>query len=248
MAAIIGFLSDIHANLEALEACLSHAHAHGVERFVFLGDFVGYGADPRRVVEIIEQYVGRGALAIKGNHDEAVEKDATYMNASAKAAIDWARQGLSAPQKAFLAALPLCVHEGEMCFVHASADAPSRWNYIDSPSAALKSTAAADVAYTFSGHVHDQQLFFQNTEHKMSSFRPLPGTTIQIRRHRRWLALVGSVGQPRDGNPAAAYALFNRPKELLTFYRVPYDHFSAAAKIRRAGLPDLLAYRLESGA
>src|SRR5689334_22872 len=177
---IIGLLSDIHANLEALEGCLAHSRSQRVERYVFLGDFVGYGADPQRVVEIIERYTLDGALAIKGNHDEAVAKDAGYMNESARAAIVWARHTLSDSQKSFLSSLPMCSREQDMCFVHASADAPSRWNYIDSTSAAAKSVYAANVAYTFSGHVHDQQLFFQNSEQKMSAFVPIPGTPIPV--------------------------------------------------------------------
>lgn len=245
---IIGLFADIHANLEALEACLTHARQQGVERYVFLGDFVGYGADASRVVDIVASYAAKGALVVKGNHDEAIERDAAYMNESAKAAITYARKLLSPAQKSFLAGLPLCLREEDMCFVHATADAPSRWNYVDSASAAAKSAAAAKAVYTFSGHVHDQQLYFQNLEQKMSAFRPTSGTPLPVRRHRVWLTLVGSVGQPRDGNPAAAYAIFNRSSEQLTFFRVPYDYRGAAEKIRRAGLPESLAYRLESGA
>src|SRR5436190_16922930 len=98
-------LSDIHANIRALEACLAHALEHGAEQFVFLGDYVGYGADPASVVEIVQRYCAQGAVAVKGNHDEAVEKDASYMNESAKAAIVWARKMLNEPQQRFLASL-----------------------------------------------------------------------------------------------------------------------------------------------
>jgi diadenosine tetraphosphatase ApaH/serine/threonine PP2A family protein phosphatase len=244
---VIGLFSDIHANSEAFDACLAHARAQGVERYVFLGDYVGYGADAACVVETVQRYAETGATVIKGNHDEAVEKDAAYMNESAKAAVAWARQTLSPSQNAFLAALPVMLREDDMCFVHATADAPSRWNYVDSPSAAGKSAAAAATTYTFSGHVHDQQLYFATSGHKLGSFRPTPGVAVPVRRHRSWLAIVGSVGQPRDGNPAAAYAVFNKTTEQLTYFRVPYDNLAAAAKIRRAGLPESLAVRLESG-
>jgi diadenosine tetraphosphatase ApaH/serine/threonine PP2A family protein phosphatase len=247
MTATIALLSDIHANLEALNACLAHARVCGVDQYVFLGDYVGYGADAQRVVETVQDYVARGAWAVKGNHDEAVAKDAGYMNASARAAIDWARHTLSASQKVFLASLPLCVTREDACYVHASAHAPQRWDYIDSPAAALKSAIAANSPYTFCGHVHDQQLFFESSGKKMIVLAPVAGTAIPVRRHRRWVALVGSVGQPRDGNPAAAYAVFNRDREQLTFHRVPYDRYAAAAKVRKAGLPESLAYRLETG-
>jgi diadenosine tetraphosphatase ApaH/serine/threonine PP2A family protein phosphatase len=245
---IIALLSDIHANSGALEACLAHAREHGAGRFVFLGDLVGYGADPHRVVEIVEGYCARGAIAVKGNHDDAVQNHASYMNESAKAAIAWARQILNVPQQRFLAALPLCLREDDLCFVHASADAPQRWNYVDSPGAAGKCIDAARSTYTFCGHMHEQQLYFQNADGKVSPFRPLPGIPIPVRRHRRWLAIVGSAGQPSAGSSSAAYALFDRGREQITFFRVPYDHLQAAARIRDAGLPESLAYRLVAGA
>jgi hypothetical protein len=93
--------------------------------------------------------------------------------------------------------------------------------------------------------MHEQKLYFQNADGKMSPFRPLPGISIPVRRHRRWLAVVGSTGQPSGDSSAAAYTLFDRVREQITFFRVPYDNFGAAARIRDAGLPESLAYRLE---
>jgi diadenosine tetraphosphatase ApaH/serine/threonine PP2A family protein phosphatase len=95
--------------------------------------------------------------------------------------------------------------------------------------------------------VHDQLLYFENAQGRMSQFRPTPGTAIPIRGPRRWVAIVGSVGQPRDRNPAAAYAMFDLGREQLTFYRVPYDAIAAAERIRKCGLPESLAYRVELG-
>jgi diadenosine tetraphosphatase ApaH/serine/threonine PP2A family protein phosphatase len=244
---IIALLSDIHANHEALEACLQHAAACGADRRVFLGDLVGYGADPQRVVDTIARLAAQGDLVIKGNHDEAVERTHRYMNDSVRAVIDWTRGALSADARSFLAGLPLCVHEGDICFVHASAAAPGRWDYIDSTAAAQRSVDAAQAAYTFSGHVHDQELYFAGAPGRMSLFRPVPGRAVPTSRHRHWLALVGSVGQPRDGNPAAAYAQFDTERERITFHRVPYNHLAAARKIRDAGLPESIAYRVERG-
>lgn len=243
----IALLSDIHANLQALEACLAHARAVGVDQYGFLGDYVGYGADAEAVVDIVREHVDRGAWAVMGNHDEAVERDARYMNDSAKAAIDWARSRLSDAQKAFLAALPLTLMAGDACMVHGTADAPDRWKYVDSAGAAARSSAAAGKPYTFSGHVHEQRLFFRIANGSMSILRPTPGVAIPARVHRKWLALVGSAGQPRDGNPAAAYAVLDTARQEITFFRVAYDHHEAASRIRRAGLPESLAWRLESG-
>ena len=145
---IIALLSDIHGNLEALNACLKDAGECGATRYAFLGDFVGYGADPQKVVDIIARHAAEGAVIVKGNHDEAVEKTPLYMNESVRAVIGWTREILTRDAKAFLASLPLCVRDGEMCFVHASAAAPERWDYIDSPAAAQRSIDAAQAAYT----------------------------------------------------------------------------------------------------
>jgi len=244
---IIALLSDIHGNAEALDACLTHAGESRADRYAFLGDFVGYGADPQQVVDIVARYSAAGAIVVRGNHDEAVTRTPRYMNDSLRAVIKWTRETLSEDGKAFLASLPLCIRENEMCFVHASAASPERWDYIDSPGAARRSIDAADAAYTFCGHVHDQTLYFLGARGKPSVFRPVPGRAIPVGRHRRWLALVGSVGQPRDSNPAAAYAQFDTVLERITFHRVPYDHLAAAEKIRAAGLPLSIAYRVEKG-
>ena len=240
-------LSDIHANIEALNACLKHASDSGAGRYAFLGDLVGYGADPQRVVDTVARYASEGAVVIKGNHDDAVSKTHGYMNDALRAVIDWTRDSLSAETRAFLAALPLCVREGSMCFVHASAASPERWDYVDSATAARRSIDAAQATYTFSGHVHDQELYFQSESGKMFAFRPVRGRAVPVRGRRRWLALVGSAGQPRDGNPAAAYTQFDTERNTLTFHRIAYDNLAAARKIADAGLPLSIAYRVERG-
>lgn len=243
----IALLSDIHANLEALTACLRHAGERGAERFAFLGDFVGYGADPGGVMEIIVRYASKGAVVLKGNHDQAVEKTSGYFNEAAMVALEWARKTLNGEQKRFLTALPLVVRDGPVCYVHASAASPERWDYIDSPSAAKRCVEAAKTPYTFCGHVHEQLLYFENARGRMGEFRPVPGTAIPVRSRRRWVVIVGSVGQPRDRNPAAAYTLFDLGLEQVTFYRVPYDAIASADRVRQCGLPESLAYRVELG-
>jgi diadenosine tetraphosphatase ApaH/serine/threonine PP2A family protein phosphatase len=244
---ITALLSDIHGNLEALHACLNHARTRGAERFAFLGDLVGYGADASGVVEVIARYAAEGAVTLRGNHDEAVAGGSSYFNEAAQAAIEWARETLTYEQKRFLAALPLVVRQGETCYAHASAAAPERWDYIDSPSAAKRCADAAQLAYTFCGHVHDQVLYFEGKHGRMKEFRPVIGTAIPVRNNRRWVAIVGSVGQPRDRNPSAAYVLFDDTRREVTFCRVAYDAAAAADKIRKAGLPGSLAIRVESG-
>ncbi len=244
---ILAILSDVHSNIEALRACLAHAGERGAQDFAFLGDLVGYGADPEAVVEVVRAHAAKGAVVLKGNHDEAVDLPNAWLNASAAAAIDWTRTRLSQEDRAFLASLPLCIRVRDACFVHASAVHPASWEYVDSPAAAQRSVAAAGTTYTFSGHVHDQALFVSAAEERMVAFRPKPGVAIPVGTHRRWLALVGSVGQPRDGDPAAAYATFDTEAKSVTFHRVAYDNRAAARKVREAGLPEGLAYRLERG-
>jgi len=193
-------------------------------------------------------YAREGAIVVKGNHDEAVaQRSPRYLNDAARDAIEWARGSLTQEEKDFLDALPLCVRERDLCLVHASAAIPERWEYVDSPSAALRSMQAAAAIHTFSGHVHDQLLFAQVGADTVTRFRPHHGSPVPVARHRRWLALVGSVGQPRDGNPAAGYALFDEARTSLTYFRIPYDHRGAAGKIRAAGLPESLAFRVQRG-
>jgi len=243
---MIALLADIHSNLEALDACIAHARAEGAREFALLGDLVGYAADPVAVVERAMALASEGAVVVRGNHDEAVGGDASYLNDTARAAIDWTRKVLDPGHAAFLASLPLCVrHEGR-CFVHASAALPERWDYVDGPTAARRSMTAAGTPHTFCGHVHDQRLFFEQANGRAGEFSPTPGTRVPIPRHRQWLAIAGSVGQPRDGDPSAAYALLD-DADGITFHRVPYDHFAAAAKMERAGLPQALVYRMRRG-
>lgn len=245
----LALFADIHSNLEAINACLEHAKALGAERFAFLGDLVGYGADPVAVLELIERHAQHGAIVVLGNHDAAVlgRPDDT-LNGHAQAAIAWTQAQLGERHRGFLSNLPLTVREADMLFVHASAAAPGQWIYITSLREARESLRAADAGYVFSGHVHEQKLFYMGADGQPMPFRPVPGTPIPTGRHRRWLAIVGSAGQPRDRSNHACYALADMERSRLTFFRVPYDYGCAARKIRSAGLPERAARRLERGA
>lgn len=244
----LALIADIHSNLEALDACLAHARSLGAERHAFLGDLVGYNADPAAVVERVRQLAAAGAIVVKGNHDAAAAGDLREgMNDLAMAAIEWTRRRLRPDQLDFLAALPLMAREGDMAFVHASAAAPDSWTYIHDALRAGASLEAAGAAYVFCGHVHEPVLYFMGADKRPQPFLPTAGVPIPVGRHRQWLAIAGAAGQPRDGRPAACYALFDAARALLTFQRVPYDHHAAAAKVRAAGLPEEFARRLETG-
>jgi diadenosine tetraphosphatase ApaH/serine/threonine PP2A family protein phosphatase len=245
----IALFADIHSNLDALTACLTEAEARGAERYAFLGDLVGYGAEPGAVIDLIEGYAARGAVVVRGNHDAAaLAGDTDTMRDVAASAIDWTRTQLDPRQLAFLGGLPLTVREGEVLYVHASAEQPAQWTYVSDEYMAARSLAAAGGArYVLSGHVHEPTLFYTSAAERPVPFTPVPGKAIPVPAHRRWLAIVGSVGQPRDHNTAASWAMLDLDRHTLTFHRVPYDWRSAAAKIRAAGLPEFLASRIERG-
>lgn len=245
----LALFADIHSNLEALTACLAQAKALGAERYAFLGDLVGYGADPVAVLELIEQHASEGAVVVLGNHDAAaLGRYVRGLSTSAQAAITWTQQRLGERQRTFLAGLPLTVREENIVFVHASAAAPEHWTYVTGARQAAQSMQAANTGLVFCGHVHEQRLYYMGADAQPMPFRPVAGTPIPTGKHRQWLAIVGSAGQPRDRNPAACWALADLERARLTFFRVAYDHASAAGKIRSAGLPERLALRLERGA
>lgn len=245
----IGLFADLHSNLEAFDACMEKAKELAVTRMVFLGDLVGYNADPAALIDRIADLVeSKKAIALLGNHDEAVFKDhRNKMNANANAAIEWTKSQLNDAQVQFLKDLPLVVNEEKMCFVHASAYNPSDWNYVTDSMSAWRCAQASEKSYTFVGHAHEQALFYQSAVGKLIRFAPHPGDEIPVLAHRQWVGVVGSLGQPRDGNPEACFAVFEPDSETLTFHRTAYDHFTAAEKVRNAGLPEDLVHRLITG-
>jgi len=243
----IALLTDVHANLEALLACLAHADRAGAARCVFLGDLVGYGADPAAVLGVVSGLVSRGGAAVLGNHDQAtLEGPSPRMNPDARAAIAWTRARLGPAELGFLARLPLSLEENGRLYVHANAWAPERWEYVTSPFDAGHSMRATRCRLTFCGHMHTPALYHLGPDDRPGAFTPTPGTGIPLGRPRRWLAIPGSVGQSRDGNPAASYALLDDATDVLTFHRVPYDVEAAIRKIREAGLPPSFNTRLEA--
>jgi diadenosine tetraphosphatase ApaH/serine/threonine PP2A family protein phosphatase len=243
----IGLLSDIHGNREALTACLEHARRHDVGRLVFLGDYVGYGADPGWVVDTVRTEVERGAVAVLGNHDAALTEGTSGMNRLAADALDWTRDQLDSAQRDFLSSLPLTATEADRLYVHATASMPEAWGYITDLYSASRSMIATTAHVTFCGHIHVPQLYHMSMTGKFASFDPVDRVEIPLSSHRRWLAVIGSVGQPRDHNPAACYAVLDDARNVLTYIRVPYDIDSAARKIREAGLPAILSQRLFEG-
>jgi diadenosine tetraphosphatase ApaH/serine/threonine PP2A family protein phosphatase len=215
---------------------------------------VGYGADPVACLDLIARYAEQGALVVRGNHDAAaLGGSGENMNPIARDAIYWTRAQLGVRERAFLSALPMTARLGDVLLVHASAHQPESWPYIHGRNQAERCMDASDASIYVVGHVHQQMLYWSARPGQRQpstgahAFAPTPGVSIPLTRKRCWLAIAGSVGQPRDGNNAAAYALFDDESRLLTFFRVPYDHRTAARKVIAAGLPEQLALQLLRG-
>jgi predicted phosphodiesterase len=241
-------LTDIHANREAFVAVLADAAARDVGRFAILGDIVGYGPDPVWCCDRVATLVGQGALCIQGNHDHAAVAgpDASFSSLARKAIL-WTRDQLSVAQRAFLGGLPLTATEADVLFVHASANAPGDWIYVRNVQAAMPGFRVSDARVILCGHVHVPALYSCDRSGSVARTTFAMGQPAPLIGSRRWLAVVGAVGQPRDGNPAAGYAILDTIRHELTFRRVPYDSTDTRHKLRAAGLPEPLARRLIDG-
>jgi diadenosine tetraphosphatase ApaH/serine/threonine PP2A family protein phosphatase len=238
----IALLSDIHSNLEALEAVLAESDALGANAVYCLGDVVGYGASPNECVERIRE---RASLCLAGNHDHAAVDllDAEGFNEDARRAVSWTAHALSPENAAYLRSLPLTQRSRDVLYVHAAPSEPGAWDYILRLDDARYEFEQAQVRLCFFGHTHRQVAYEQRDGHvglvSRLEFAADDGA--------RYLVNVGSVGQPRDGDPRAAFTIYDEERETVRFLRVAYDIQKAAQRIAAAGLPDLLAYRLLLG-
>jgi diadenosine tetraphosphatase ApaH/serine/threonine PP2A family protein phosphatase len=247
----LALLSDIHANIQALDACLAHAQDEGARQFAVLGDLVGYGADPVAVVERVQLLVDGGAMVIKGNHDASAVAPPKVSKTLGDSTSAWTNEQLLPSQRQFLDDLPMTLQRDTVLLVHATADGPELWRYVYDAKAARASMGAESVApevrHVFGGHVHHQTLYCDGLPDNLMRITHKPGWAVPLPPDHRWLATIGSVGQPRDGNPLAMYAVFDTDLLELTFHRVLYNHLAAADAIREAGLPNWLAVRIEQG-
>lgn len=243
----IAILTDIHANREAFEAVLADLAGRSVNRIGILGDIVGYGPDPVWCVETVRGLVADGAFCIKGNHDSAIANTSEHLNITALRAINWTRPLLGAEDQAFLAALPMRHAAGDVLFVHASANDPDDWIYVSDAGSAMPSFRVSDARVIVVGHRHVPALYSCDMGGRVKAQRVAAGLALPLIRSRRWLAVVGSVGQPRDGVAQANYAILDLAQNELTFRRVAYDVQRTVTKLRAAGLPESLAMRLNWG-
>jgi len=248
----LALLSDLHANARALEACLTHAQAQGANQWALLGDLVGYGPEPEAVVAQCQRMAEAGATVLRGNHDAMAVTPPVPASRQGEFTARWTHERLSEADRQWLASLPLTVRLESVMVVHASVNEPEQWRYVEDECSAARSLQAAtdqypEVRFVMGGHVHHQTLYYRGQGGQLMRFTPVPGVPIPVPAHRRWIATVGSVGQPRDGDTRAGYALLDLDRHQLTFWRVRYDHVAAAHAVRAAGLDEALARRLESG-
>ena len=241
---IYAILSDIHGNLEAFDAVLNHTRENVVERYVCLGDIVGYGANPKECLERIQSL---NCTVCAGNHDHAATNlmDTSTFNPYAKKAVTWTQEQLSEEGMKSIRKLPYTNNDEEdFHAVHANLHDPERWGYIFDYLEASESFEHMTKPICFIGHSH-VPLAFKKEEDEI---QPIYNTDeITIEENCRYIINVGSVGQPRDGDKRACYCIFDSNSRKVRWQRVDYDIAKAQAKILDAGLPDFLAKRLEMG-
>ena len=217
--------SDIHSNLEALEAVLEALRGEGVGRYFCIGDIVGYAADPKACIKMIREL---NCLTVCGNHDWAAVDliDYSYFNVYARASVDWTKTQLDDSEKEYLKGLPLKYEDEEITLVHGSLEKPEEFDYIFGEADASRTLDLCRTKICFVGHTHSPAKFTEGGKR---------------------LVNVGSVGQPRDNDSRAAYCIYDTDTGTAGIKRVEYDIRKTMNKILDAGLPEVLAYRLLEG-
>lgn len=230
----LAIISDIHSNLEALQQVLTHIDGANVDEIICLGDIVGYGPFPEECIRLVRQ---RCTSIVRGNHDAgaAGEEDLELFNAGGRAALEWTTPRLSAGSITFLRTLPLTLVATRITAVHASPVNPERWAYLRGWSQVKEVFKGFATPFCAFGHIHIPMIVAED------------GSVNCLPHDLKVLINPGSVGQPRDGNPHASFALLDTQAMTASIVRVPYDVAATAAAILKAGLPEVLANRLRLG-
>lgn len=242
-----GLFSDVHGNLEAFQVVLDSMRDESIDRFIFLGDIVGYGADPSACLALLKNLIDvKGCQCLAGNHDYAVcsKTSLENFNSIARQSIEWTRSQLNQESMLFLSSLPLTVQAEGFSAVHANFLAPDAWGYILDVDDAFSNFCVLKDSLGFIAHSHRPLVFSHHADR---------GVDWQLMEHcplrsgYQYIINIGSVGQPRDGDPRACYALYDDEKKVVDIKRVDYNIKAAQAKILTAGLPLLCAQRLQEG-
>jgi predicted phosphodiesterase len=241
-------LSDIHANLTALQAAIAAVEGRW-DRVLCLGDVVGYGPDPNASMDLVRSL---NPIMIRGNHDKAAcgITDASDFNPVARIAAEWTTSQLRPENLQLLRDLPMGpVIANEIAIVHGAVSDEDE--YVFAPALALDGLTSSPAAITFFGHTHFQGGFsYRGSQLEIIQLKPLPGpnfSALQLEEGTRYLLNPGSIGQPRDGDPRAAFAIADLGHRVVEFWRVPYDIAAVQARMREANLPEVLVQRLAFG-
>jgi diadenosine tetraphosphatase ApaH/serine/threonine PP2A family protein phosphatase len=242
----IAIISDIHSNIEALTACCHVAENEGAEKFVCLGDCVGYGPDPVAVLDMLQALPGFSCVL--GNHDEHTFNciDINCL-APVQVVAEWTARQLSEAHLDFLKSLPYVLVDNGVSYVHATMSQPGSWGYITTIDQARQCMVAASTNLVFYGHVHIPMIFHERRDDSIELIHPEGGKTYSLHQNHRYVINAGSVGQPRDDNNSACFVLYDEESHSVTFHRVKYDYSRTIEKIHENKLPAYFAERLESG-
>jgi predicted phosphodiesterase len=237
----IALFGDIHANLEALQTVLADAIDQGCTDWVCMGDVVGYNANPAECLEIVRDM---NIPIVKGNHDEDASGTHSLesMNPIAAVALEWTRRNLSDEQRDWLRKLRMVRQVQDFTVVHSTLDQPQSWNYVTNKFDAMSNFNYQFTNLCFHGHTHVPRVFIRGARVK-----EVPAESVVIEENMKYFINVGSVGQPRDGDWRACYAIYDLPTKTVSFRRLEYDIAITQQKILDAKLPDALAARLADG-
>ena len=237
----IALFGDIHANLEALNAVLEDSNAQGCTQWVCLGDIVGYNANPGECLELIRS---KEYPVVKGNHDEDASGDHSLdtMNPTAATALRWTREQLSDEQRTWLGSLRMVRQISNFTVVHSTLDDPRAWGYVTNRFDATSNFYHQVTDVCFHGHTHVPRVFVQGDR-----VREEAAELVEVEAGLKYFINIGSVGQPRDGDPRSCYVIYDTERKLINFRRIDYDRETAQQKILDAGLPPNLAERLSDG-
>lgn len=233
-----GIFSDVHSNLEALDAVLAALAREKVEKYLSLGDTIGYAANPNECMERIRQLP---LVAVAGNHDLAAigHKILDCLQDAAREAVEWTAPQLTQENKAWIRTLPLVAQEEEAALVHGSLVEPEEFNYTLNLSDIAKNFALMQTPLCFVGHSHHPWIMEEGAQSAVRS--------ITYQKEKKYLINAGSVGQPRDGDNRASFCIWDSGTKRIELKRVEYDIRAVQRKIRAAGLPERFAERLEVG-
>ena len=238
-----GIFSDIHSNLEALNAVIAAYKEEAVDTYLCIGDLVGYAANPKECIEKVKAIAG---ITVAGNHDWATVDlfGLDYFNPLAKEAIIWTKGNLGEGQRYFLESLKLIYRNEDLTLVHGTLDNPGEFKYMADEYTAGKSFGLMQTNICFLGHTHVAGIFIQDRAGRIHYHED---ASSDINPENKYIINVGSVGQPRDGNPKAAYSIYDTEKKNFRIKRIDYDIQATKNKIEAAGLPESLGQRLLKG-